>query len=701
MASKKTSCAPINALAQLRERSPNEGWGFLRWFIPCLIAVATFVAFSPTLQNGFVNWDDPDNLVNNPHFRGLGWEQLAWMFTTFHMTLYRPLTWVTHGFDFLVWGMAPMGYHLTSLIFHVVNAVLVYFLSFRLLALALKQAAPSLPSLRISAGFAGLLFALHPLRVEAVAWASGRENVVAGFFLLLAMICYLRAVGDSSTSSSSYRKWLIAAWLNFALSLLSKVSGVTFPLVLLVLDIYPLKRLPPRVSGWFQSETRHVWWEKVPFGVLACGASVLGVLAKQRFGTVATLDDYGVLSRLNQSLYGLAFYVWKTVAPVELSPLYEKLAYLRQIGLIDIESGGFVIAVSGGLYLMKRRWPAGLASWICYVVILLPVLGIVPYGPQVVADRYSYIAVLGWTMLAGYGVQSIWHLKATRRLNQPGFLIFNGTSALILIALGVFTWREAQMWHDSERLWRHAISSDAKSSLARMNLGLHLVEQKKLAEAIEQLQVAVQLDPGSYDAHNHLGYALAAQGLADEAIQEFRKSIQISPNLPNAYNNLGNALADGGNLNQAAEQFHLAVGAAPEQADGYYNLARVLGKQGNVKDAIENYLLALRRKPQDPDIHNNLGLLYLREHRLDDAEAEFHKVLKVDRNYAKAYFNLGRVQALRGNLDDAVGSFEAALRLQPGVAEIHESLARVLAAKGNKEDALRHYQEALTILKAR
>jgi len=693
--------APIYVRAQPREAAANERCGFLRWLIPCLIAITTFVAFSPTLQNGFVNWDDPGNLVNNPDFRGLGWAQLTWMFTTFHMTLYRPLTWMTQGFDFLVWGMEPAGYHLTSLIFHVVNAVLVYFLSFRLLELALKNQAPSLLSLRIGAGFAGLLFALHPLRVEAVAWASGRENVVAGFFLLLAVLCYLRAVSHSSAGSPRYWQWLTAAWLTFALSLLSKVSGVTIPLVLLVLDIYPLKRLPSRVSGWFRSETRQVWWEKLPFAVLACGASALGFLAKQRFGTTATLDDYGVLSRLNQSLYGLAFYVWKTVAPVELSPLYEKLAYLRRIGIVDIESGCFVLAVSIGLYLMRMRWPAALASWICYVIILLPVLGILPYGPQVVADRYSYIAVLGWTMLAGYGLQSVWQLNATGRLNQRRFLIFNGASVVILLALGIITWRETRFWHDSERLWRHAISSVPGSSLARMNLGLQLVEQRKTVEAVEQLRAAVQLDPGSYDAHNHLGYALAAQGFGDEAVQEFRKSIQIDPKLPNAYNNLGNALGKRGELNQAAEQFYLAVAAAPAQADGYYNLARILSMQGNVRDAIENYRLALQRKPQDPDIHNNLGLLYMREQRLDDAAAEFHQVLNIDHNYTKAYFNLGRVQTLNGDLDEAVRSFETALRLQPDVAEIHESLARVLAAKGNKEEAMRHYQQALTILKTR
>ena len=623
------------------------------------------------------------------------------MFTTFHMSLYRPLTWITHGFDFLVWGMAAMGYHLTSLIFHVVNAVLVYFLSFRLLALGLKDAAPSFSSLRIGAGFAGLLFALHPLRVEAVAWVSGRSELVSGFFTLLALICYLRAVGNSSSGKSRYWEWLIAAWLSFALSLLSKASGVTLPLVLLVLDVYPLKRLPARPSGWFQAETRRVLCEKIPFVAVACAVSILGYLAKRSYNAVATLDDYGVLSRLNQSLYGLGFYAWKTVAPVDLSPLYEKLAYLRQIGLFDLKSGCFVIVVTGGLYLLRRRWPAALASWICYVVTLGPVLGIVPYGPQVVADRYSYIAVLGWTLLAGFGAQSIWQRRASGGLTQRVFSIFNGMTALLLIALGVLTWHETQMWRDSERLWRHAVRSVPQSSLARMNLGLHLVDQKQAAEGIQHLRVAVQLDPGSYDAHNNLGFALAAQGLVDEAIPEFHKSIQIDPKLPNAYNNLGNALAERGVLGQAVEQFLLAVSAAPGQADGYYNLARILGKQGNIKDAIENYRLALQRKPQDPDIHNNLGLLYLREQRLDDAEAEFHQVLKVDHNYAKAYYNLGRVQTLKGSLDDAVRSFETALQLQPDVAEIHESLARVLTAKGDEQSAMRHYQQALTLLKAR
>ena len=699
MASKRKAARPTSAKVPTHKGVVHGTGDFLSWSIPCFIAVTTFLVFVPALRNGFVDWDDPANLINNPDYRGLGWSHLVWMFTTFHMTLYRPLTWITHGVDFILWGMAPLGYHLTSLVFHVANAVLAYFLSYRLLALAWSDIAPSDFSLRLGAGFSALLFAVHPLRVEAVAWASGRENVVAGLFSLLTLLSYLRAVAGLQTQSSAYWKWMTGAWLCYGLSLLSKVSGVTLPLILLVLDVYPLRRLELRVATWLQPRQRQVWLEKVPFVVIAGGASLLGFLAKNRFGTVATLDDYSALSRLNQSMYGLVFYIWKTVMPVGLSPLYEKLSYFSEAGVVDIRSGLLVIGLSTCFMLARKHWPAGLAAWLCYGVILIPVLGLIPFGPQVVADRYSYLACLGWALIAGAGVAHFWHLWSGGRMGPRTFLLINAVSVLLFVVLGALTWRQTQVWRDSETLWKHAVAIDPKSSFAHNNLGLVSVERGELQEAIQHLREAVRIDPAFSEAHANLGSALASQGSTDEAMGEFQIAIQLKPNDPGAYNNLGNLLADRGDLNGAVRQFQKVLQISPESGDGHYNLARVLAKQGNVKEAFVNYNLALQSKPLNPDILNNLGLLLVVEGQLDQASARFRRVLEIDPKYAKAHFNLGKVQAMQGNFDDAARSFEAALRIQPGVAEIHENLARVLVLKGNKKEALQHYQEALNILK--
>jgi tetratricopeptide (TPR) repeat protein len=701
MASKRKAARPTSAKVPIHRGVVHGTSDFLSWSIPCFIAITTFLVFLPALRNDFVDWDDPANLINNPDYRGLGWSHLVWMFTTFHMTLYRPLTWITHGVDFLLWGMAPLGYHLTSLVFHVANAVLAYFLSYRLLAFAWSDIAPSNSSLRLGAGFSALLFAVHPLRVEAVAWASGRENVVAGLFSLLTLLSYLRAVADSQTKSSAYWKWMTGAWLCYALSLFSKVSGVTLPLILLILDVYPLRRLELRAATWLQPQHRLVWLEKVPFVVIAGGAALVGFLAKNRFGTVATLDDYSALSRVNQAMYGLVFYIWKMVMPVGLSPLYEKLSYFSAAGVVDIRSGLLVIALSTCFVLARKRWPAGLAAWLCYGVILIPVLGLVPFGPQVVADRYSYLACLGWAMLAGAGALCCWGRRSDGRMGPPLFVLISALAVLILVALGFLTWRQAEVWHDSETLWRHALAIDQKSSFAHNNLGLVLAERGELQQAIQHLREAVQLDPAFAEAYNNLGDFLAKHGSLEEAIEQFRKAILIKPADPGAHNNLGNALADRGEFYEAIQHFQQALRTSPANADAFYNLGRVLARLGNLEEAIVQYRHALQLKPSDPDIHNNLGLVLMKKGEIERAVDQFREALSVNPNYAKAHFNLGRVYAQQGHLDDAVLHFERALTIQPDVAEIHESLGRALALVGKKEEALQHYQEALRLMKSK
>ncbi len=354
------------AIASKAKAVQRSGWHTSpcasSWLIPCCVALASFLAFLPILQNGFVNGDDPANILDNPNFRGLGWTELRWMFTTFHLTLYRPLTWVTLGMDYLLWGLDPAGYHLTSLILHVVNAVLFYFLSLKLLSLATKTNSPVDFPLRVCAGFAALVFALHPLRVEPVAWVSARNDVLAGCFSLASILCYLKY---ATLSETSRLRWLTAAATLYGFSLLSKGSGVTLPIVLMLLDIYPLKRLSFSPKSWIALPARAIGLEKLPFFILACGAFVIGTLAKGQFDAVATLDDYGLLSRLNQILFSLTFYIWKTLVPSGLSPLYEKLAYITDIGTFDIRSGVVVLSLTVGLFSCQKTMARGTVELGC------------------------------------------------------------------------------------------------------------------------------------------------------------------------------------------------------------------------------------------------------------------------------------------------------------------------------------------------
>jgi protein O-mannosyl-transferase len=671
----------------------------VRFGPPFLIFLLTFAAFFPVLQNRFVNWDDAANLLENPHYRGLGWEQIRWMFTTFYMSVYRPLTWIPLGFDYVVWGMDPFGYHLTSLLFHCANALLLYQIALRLLSLAMPATAASRSPLCLAAGFAALCFSLHPLRVEPVAWGSGSSDLVVAFFSLLTILCYLRAARPSEDGSRRWL-WMGVTWFTFGMSLLSKGSAVPLPLALLVLDVYPLKRLKPDPRTWFGPQSRQVLWEKIPFLLIAVPFAIVAVLAKQSTGAVAPTANITLLARSMQSFYGLAFYLWKTVVPLALSPLYPRPIHFDPWAWPFVLSGVVVLVITISLIVASRWWPAGLAAWAYYVVILLPLVGVITYGPQIVADRYSYFACLSWAILAGSAMLYLWRLWAARKLSAPVFVLLNGLAGLVLVVLAIITWKQTQIWHDSERLWKYALSLDDESSFAHNNLGLALAERGALDEAIQEFRRAVEVDPAFVEAYTNLGNFLAQQGSRAEAIVHLRRALVIEPTFVNAHNTLGNILADTGALDEAIQHFRKALQTNPQSAMTHYNLGRALAKRGDAEEAIAQYRQALEIDPKDIDARNNLGLLFLSRGNTDPAIEQFREALRLNPDYAKAYFNLGKAYAQQDRLDEAAGNFRRALQIQPGVAEIHENLARTLARQGKRAEALQEYQEALRLLQS-
>src|SRR5213594_2029834 len=378
------------------------------WLVPSLIALVTFAAFLPALQNQFVSWDDPENFLDNPHYRGLAWSQLRWMWTT-HQGHYIPLTWMTLGLDYLLWGMNPFGYHLTSLLLHTANAAVFFFVVRRILTLALPSPSERGHALAVSAGFAALVFAIHPLRVESVAWVTERRDVLSGLFYLLAILVYLRACERGARG----RGWYWAAVGLFAGALLSKSMVVNLPFVLLILDVYPLRRLGGAV-GWWSAPARRVYVEKIPFVLLAAAASAIALMAQLSHDTMVSVVQLSGLGRLAVSMYGVSFYLWKTVAPVNLSPLYELPPTVNPWAMPFLLSYGLVLAITGIVLAFRRRVPGLPAAWVAYIVVLLPVLGIFQSGPQIAADRYTYLASLGWAILVSAGVLSHW--GATRLL---------------------------------------------------------------------------------------------------------------------------------------------------------------------------------------------------------------------------------------------------------------------------------------------
>src|SRR2546426_1208159 len=562
-----------------------------RWVIPVLIALVTVAAFLPTLHNHFVNWDDDTNFLDNPHYRGLGWTHLRWMWTT-HLGHYIPLTWMTLGLDYLLWGLNPVGYHLTNLLLHAANAMVFFFVVRRLLTRALPSPAERGHALAVSAGVAALVFAIHPLRVESVAWVTERRDVLSGLFYLVAILLYLRACERGERG----RRWYWGSVGLFVCALLSKSIAVSLPVLLLILDVYPLRRLGGAL-GWWSEPARRVYVEKIPFVLLAAAASAIAVMAQLSAHAAVPLAHLSVPGRLAVSAYGLSFYLGKTIVPVNLSPLYEPPSTVDPWATPFLLSYGVVLALTAIALALRRRVPGLPAAWLAYVVVLLPVLGLFQSGPQIAADRYTYLAGLGWALLTGAGLLSCWRTKR--------FLI-PGCAVCVVVGLGVLTWDQVQVWHDSGKLWTHALAIDPNSYTAQNNLGAVLAEQGRLAEAIEHFQVALRIKPDDAMAHTNWGAALAQQGKPAEAIDHYRQALQIEPYAVVAHNNWGLLLDDQGKLAEAIEHYRQALQIKPDSAEAHSNWGTALAQQGKLAEAIEHYRQALRINPDFAQARPNL-----------------------------------------------------------------------------------------------
>lgn len=669
--------------------------------LPFFVVLLTIAAFLPALWNGFVDWDDTKTLVENQNYRGLGWIQLQWMFSTFYMGHYQPLSWATFGLNYLLGGLEPFGYHLTNLLLHAANAALFYFVTLRLLSVGrTSPAAPENGPMRVAAVFGALLFAVHPLRVESVAWATERRDVLSGLFFLLTILFYLKAAAVSGETEAP-RRWLSAAVIVYVLSLLSKASGIVLPGVLLILDVFPLRRLGGGPGKWFGTAARRIWLEKVPFAFLAVAFGIVALFAQEGAGALKAVERYDVFSRLAQALYGLAFYLWKSVLPVGLSPLYELPVQFNPWALPFFLSGFVVLAISVSLYFVRRVWPAGLAVWIYYAVVLSPVLGTAQSGPQLVADRYSYLSCLGVAALGAAALRYFWGGGLGGNPRGRKFIFAPALAGAVVIALGVLTWKQTQVWRDSESLWRHALAVGRASSTVHYNLAYALQKRGQFTEAIEHYRKSLQFNPLVADAHYYLADALAMQGSLGEAMEHYGQAIKINPEFWGAHYNLAIVLERQGRVGEALGHYRQAVQINPADVDGHNNLAMVLSRQGKFKEAIEHFRLSLKLDPAQSEVYLRLGNISARQGNLDEATQYFREALRIKPDFAEARNNLGRAFAAQGRLDEAVKEFREAARIQPNSVSPHEALARVLAQQGKKEEAMRHYQEALRILRSR
>jgi protein O-mannosyl-transferase len=481
-----------------------------RWVLPALVVTLTLVAFLPALHHEFLGWDDAKNYLDNPHYRGLGPRQLAWMFTTLHMGHYIPVTWMTFGLDYLLWGMTASGYHLTNILFHAATALAVYFLSLRLLRAAIQEVAES--DLRIGAALAALLFAIHPLRAESVAWITERRDVVSGLFYVLSVIAYLKAVDGRDRVRPT---WYWTSLGLFACGLLSKSIVVSLPVLLLALDVYPLRRLGG-LRGWRRP---WVWLEKLPYLALGAAAAVMGFVALSTLDNTRSLAEMGPLYRTVLSIYGLAFYLWKSVMPFGLSPLYQLDVTVTWLHFWA------VAALLGIAIFMRRRWPAFTVATLVYLATLLPVLGIFQNGPQAAADRYTYLACLGWVVI----------LSGLAARRWVGRTVARAVLSIWVLAMLPLTWQQVAVWHDSMTLWSHAVALTPDNRAAHFNLAGAHEEAGRYAAAVAEYEEVARLSNrfrGRWYITIGWNYEKAKVDLL--ALAAFHKALALEPGLSDA-----------------------------------------------------------------------------------------------------------------------------------------------------------------------
>ncbi len=509
------------------------------WPLGAALVLAVGVSFAPTLTNDFVNWDDDVNLIDNTAFRGFDWSALRWMLTTTLGGHYQPLTWLSFALDHALFGMDARGYHLTSLVLHAANTLLVWLVLQTLLRRLAVAPEPAIPKV---AALGALLFALHPLRVESVAWATERRDVLSGFFWLAALLAYLRSVSGPGPQPRRGQALVLGA---LVLSLAAKAWGMTFALVLLILDAYPLRRLARDPGGALR--------EKIPIAIVTAVAAIVAFLAQRGVPEMRALAEHGLAARVAQAAYGLCFYLVKTVVPVGLHPARLLETPLDPTAPRYLTAVAVAVAITAVAVVIRKRQPWWLATWVAYVAIVAPVLGLAQTGPQLVADRYTYLALLPWTALLTVGLARLW--PSRRPLVTAG-------SLAALVVLASLTYRQTRVWHDSERLWNHTLALDPCNWVALTNRGF---ARGDATASRADYDASIRCNPRYALAYFNRGNLRHEQGDLSGAASDHSKVIELQPDDPRAYNNRGWARQSLGDFAGAADDYERALAlAAPD-----------------------------------------------------------------------------------------------------------------------------------------
>jgi len=630
--------------------------------IGLVLTGAILAAYGQVVGFEFVGFDDDLYVTDNPWVRdGFSRQAILWAFTHFHSANWHPITWLSHMLDVQLYGLHPMGHHWTNLQLHLANTLLLYLLLFRMTAKPWRSAAVA------------LLFGVHPLHVESVAWVAERKDLLSTFFGLLTAIAYERYVRTKRPAVYT------AMALLFALGLMAKPMLVTWPFVLLLLDYWPLGRLSrpgfDRSAGLRQLRT--AWLpgagallrEKIPLFVLVAGSSVVTVLAQRSDGAVESLTSLPIGIRIGNAAISYVTYGVKMLWPIRLAAFYphpgESIGWWQVIGCAGLI--GLLLAAALG---KARRYPYLPVGLLWYLGTLIPVIGLVQVGAQAMADRYSYIPLIGLFIILCWGTADLsrsWPRRA---------LTLSLLAAVVFSILTVGTFRQAGYWKNGVALFEHALRVTDDNHRAHNNLAVALGPDD-IERAIEHYRAAVELKPNYATALYNLGSALYRQGRLHDAVNYLTRCLEITAHDVDCRNNLANILFVLERLDEAVFHFRRILDEDPDNADAHSNLANVLAAQGLGDRALAHYADALKLDPDHVDAHYNCAALLARRQQVGEALSHLAEVIRIAPGHFKAYNYIGVLLARQGRYRTAGEFFKRALDVKPDYAEARHNLEQI------------------------
>jgi len=667
----------------------------------CLfLSITTLIAFWQLKDNDFVNYDDYKYIVDNPHVKeGFDASTVAWAFTNYHVGHWHPLTWLSFILDYKLYGLNPSGYHLTNLFLHVINTLLL-FLLFTGMTQAVWQSAA-----------VAALFAIHPLHVESVAWVVERKDVLSTLFFILAMISYAGYVKRQKV------QLYIVTLLLFIFGLMCKPMLVTLPFVLLLLDYWPLRRFKlgssdeaaqsaELTSGKQSSKKKktkrqtvevaphysslpHLVKEKIPFFILSALSSLITVLAAQGAGAASGLEALPLGTRISNAVVSYVIYMWKMIWPQNLAVFYP------HPGMLPVwEVLGALLVLALITYLVVRaanKFPYLPVGWLWYLGTMVPVIGIVQAGAQAMADRYTYIPLIG------VFVMIVWGLPELAKTWRHQRIMLGILAGFIITMMVIGSWLQVRYWHESVTLFQHALDVTPQNATAHNNLGTAFREKGDMDKAIFHYMEAARIDPKDPKPYYNIGEVLAQRGEIKGAIPYFQKALDIKPDFLKARYNLGLAFMQMGDLEQASQHFRETIRIMPADKEANLNMGVIQARRGNYDEAISYFYRVLQTRPDYAEAHKNLGIALMQKGYLYEAISRLQEALRILPSDPEIPYILGRVFAKQGNLDKAAMYLTKSLEIKPDNADAHNSLGATLARQGKLHEAISHFQEALRI----